>query len=388
MNELKTVPFYSPYGILTRKNNCIKIKLYEMRGAGHMRFIHTADIHLGAVPDKNKGWSETRKKEITDTFERLIYVVKEEAPDVLFIAGDLFHRQPLLRELKEINYLFSKISQTKVVLIAGNHDYIHRESYYRHFEWNENVIFLKSPDIESVYIPDINTEIYGASYYDRENTKAIYDNLTIKNGEHINVLVAHGGDEKHIPINANRLLISGFDYIALGHIHKPGCIGAPDSRAKYCGALEPLDVNDLEEHGYIRGEVTKTVFHTEFVPFAKRKYEILKIEINTDMTALEVLHSISEDIEKNGRDNLYRILITGIKDEIMQIPYEEIEQLGNVVRIEDKSVADYQYEKLIKENGDNLLSRYLKFFLEDHRILSEKEQKALDYGIRALLLGE
>lgn len=353
-----------------------------------MRFIHTADIHLGAVPDKSKTWSEARKREIADTFERLIYVVKEEEPDVLFIAGDLFHRQPLLRELKEINYLFSKILHTKVVIIAGNHDYIHRDSYYRNFEWTENVIFIKSPSIERIYIPEINTDIYGASYYDRENTEAIYDNIVIENEGHINILLAHGGDEKHIPINANRLLLNGFDYVALGHIHKPGCIGAPDSCAKYCGALEPLDVNDLGEHGFIRGEVTKTCLRTEFVPFAKRKYIELNIELNTEMTALEMRHKISEEILKSGRENLYRILITGIKDEIMQISHEDIESLGNIARFEDKSITDYQYDKLIKENGDNLLTRYLKYFLEDERPLNEVEQKALDYGIRALLLGE
>ena len=45
---------------------------------------------------------------------------EEEQTDVLLIAGDLFHRQPLLRDLKEVNYLFSTLSHTKVVLIAGD----------------------------------------------------------------------------------------------------------------------------------------------------------------------------------------------------------------------------------------------------------------------------
>lgn len=39
--------------------------------------------------------------------------------DCLFIAGDLFHRQPLLRDLKEVNYLFSTIPGVRVVIIAG-----------------------------------------------------------------------------------------------------------------------------------------------------------------------------------------------------------------------------------------------------------------------------
>ena len=353
-----------------------------------MRFIHIADVHLGAVPDKNKAWSEIRKKEIVDTFEKLIYLVREEEPDALFIAGDLFHRQPLLRELKEINYLFTRIPKTMVFIIAGNHDYMHRDSYYRNFEWNENVLFFDSQTIESIYLPEIDAEIYGASYYDRENTEAIYDNIQVKDESHINILLAHGGDERHIPINAHRLMLSGFDYVALGHIHKPGSIGAPDSRIKYSGALEPLDVNDLGEHGFIRGEITKTKFYTEFVPFASRKYIEIKVELNTEMTFTELRHRIEAEIERSGREHIYRILLTGCRDEIMQISAEDIEALGNIARLEDKSVPDYQYDKLIKENGDNLLSRYLKYFLEDGRELGDIEKKALDYGVRALLLGE
>ena len=43
------------------------------------------------------------------TFRRVIAGIRENPVDLLFIAGDLFHRQPLLRELKEVNNLFSTI---------------------------------------------------------------------------------------------------------------------------------------------------------------------------------------------------------------------------------------------------------------------------------------
>ena len=59
--------------------------------------------------------------------------------EMLLIAGDLFHRQPLRRELKELDYLFSKLTMTEVVIIAGNHDYLKRDSYYRTFQWPKNV---------------------------------------------------------------------------------------------------------------------------------------------------------------------------------------------------------------------------------------------------------
>ncbi len=45
----------------------------------------------------------------------------------MLIAGDLFHRQPLLRELKEMNSILEMLEHTEVVMIAGNHDYIKKE---------------------------------------------------------------------------------------------------------------------------------------------------------------------------------------------------------------------------------------------------------------------
>ena len=58
-----------------------------------------------------------------DTFAEVIDICEREQTDLLLIAGDLFHRQPLKKELKEVDYYFSRLSRTKVVLIAGNHDF-------------------------------------------------------------------------------------------------------------------------------------------------------------------------------------------------------------------------------------------------------------------------
>ena len=74
-----------------------------------MRFIHLADVHLGAQPDLGYPWSRKREEQIWESFRRVIAEAAEEKTDLLIIAGDLFHRQPLMRELKEVNYLFSTI---------------------------------------------------------------------------------------------------------------------------------------------------------------------------------------------------------------------------------------------------------------------------------------
>ena len=107
-----------------------------------MRFIHTADIHLGATPESKMDWAVHRGDEMWGTFERLIKKVKEDEIELLIIAGDLFHRQPLLRELKEVDYLFSTIPDTKVVLCAGNHDAIKKVRFIEILNGIRTFIFL------------------------------------------------------------------------------------------------------------------------------------------------------------------------------------------------------------------------------------------------------
>lgn len=68
--------------------------------------------------------------------------IRKNPVDLLFIAGDLFHRQPLLRELREVDDLFASIPDTRVFLMAGDHDYIKEDSFYRNFVWSRNVTFL------------------------------------------------------------------------------------------------------------------------------------------------------------------------------------------------------------------------------------------------------
>ena len=136
-----------------------------------MKFIHTADIHWGMNPDSDKPWSRERAQAIKDTFVRIIGEAKERDADCLFISGDLFHSQPLVRDLKEINYLFSTIPAIHVCIIAGNHDRIRKSSALLSFSWSPNVTFFMGEEMSSVFFEDINTEVFGFSYHSAEITE-------------------------------------------------------------------------------------------------------------------------------------------------------------------------------------------------------------------------
>lgn len=347
-----------------------------------MRFIHTGDIHLGATPESKKVWAAGRGDEIWSSFERLIKKIKTEPVDLLIIAGDMFHRQPLLRELKEVDYLFSTIPDTKIVLCAGNHDAIKKGSFYDGFKWSDNVIFLGEKNIEKVEIPELNVCVYGLSYYSTEITEAMYDHIIVDRPDMINILVAHGGDDKHIPINKKKLAMSGFDYVAMGHIHKPEI----DEKYKmaYCGSLEPIDVNDMGDRGYIYGEVDKKGLDLKLVPFAKRIYMDLDFTVTPTATNMEIRHRLSDILEEKGVDNMYRITFNGYRSPDFEINYEDIEAIGNVVSIEDVTVPDYDFDELYEDNKDNILGMFIGKFIDKEQLTS-LEKKTLYYGTKALL---
>ncbi len=359
-----------------------------------MKFIHIADVHLGSRPDAGSSYSEKRAGEIWNSFRYVIDVCEEEQTDLLLIAGDLFHRQPLLRELKEADSMFSGLSRTKVVLIAGNHDHIKKESYYHTFSWSPNVSMILSRELTEVGFPELETAVYGLSYDQKELPDRLYDQPAVnyRRNSHgprkewkYRILLAHGGDANHIPFSREKLLAQGYDYIALGHIHKPDHRETEWSEARmaYAGALEPIDKNDTGKHGFIRGTITESGSRIQFVPCASREYIHIDIRVTPDMTGFSVRGKIKEAIEARGIRHIYRVDVIGFRDPDRMFDLTNMDTYGNIVQISDQTKLSYDFEKLVRHNGDNLLGKYIRSF-EGFKADSI-EYQALCEGVRALI---
>lgn len=347
-----------------------------------MRFIHTGDIHLGAHPENKQEWAANRGDEIWGTFEKLIKKIKMNPVDLLIIAGDLFHRQPLLREIKEVDYLLSTIPDTKVVICAGNHDAMKKGSFYEGFQWSENVIFIEDKNITKVEIEGLDVCVYGLSYHETEIEENLYDHIIVDDINKLNILVAHGGDEKHIPVNKKKLAMSGFDYVAMGHIHKPDI--DEKNRMAYCGSLEPIDMNDMGERGYIYGEVSKYGLDLEFVPFAKRIYKEIDFTVTPNVTNMEIRHRLIELMNDEGEENMFKVTFDGYRDPDFELNVQDILRAGNIVSVTDNTVPDFDFEELREDNHDNILGMFIGRYLDKGQ-LSEQDQKTLYYGTKALI---
>lgn len=354
-----------------------------------MRFIHTGDIHLGAIPDYSKPWSKKREKAIWNSFKD---VVKEAGKtDFLLIAGDLFHRAPRLEELKEVNYMFEQISPVPVVIIAGNHDFYCEGKGYDVFSWASNVYFIKNEELSVLTLHPLPVSIYGFSYHRKEITAPLYNEQVIPPDSNFHILLAHGGDSSHIPINYKELSEKcGYDYVALGHIHIPKVMAR---NIAYCGSLEPLDHTELGEHGYIIGEISNEGhLKLKFQKHAKIEYKNIEIKLDIDSTLFQIRDQVEAVIEKEGYEHIYNLIFTGDKPLTLMLSLSQFEDLGQICTLTDKSEEVLDYKKLKKEHEHDLLGVYLEEFSD---ILETEElkdipknrirKKAMIYGVKALL---
>lgn len=363
-----------------------------------MKFIHMADVHLGITPDVGKPWGEMRKQDIWKSFCEVIACAKKEQAELLLIAGDLFHRQPLKRELKEVAGLFADIPETEVVLIAGNHDYLHPKSYYRGFEWPDNVHMLLSDQVEGIYLDKLHTTVWGASYWKEMDERRLYDGAADllwdnKSGERsemspqeqkmqgYHILLAHGGDEKHRPFRARSLAEAGFDYAALGHIHRaeqliPG-------KVVMAGALEPTDCNDFGPHGYWIGQMDEAGVTVQFLPIKKCEYVKQEFVVNKTMTWQQILQGVLALLQEREVYQITHLHLLGYRDGDLAIDKDALLGLERVVKVIDDTIPDYPFDKLKEQYQGGLLGEFIDAMQKHPDQALAKE--ALYYGVWAML---
>jgi len=349
-----------------------------------MKFIHTADIHWGMHPDNDKPWARDRAQAIKDTFTEIVRQARAREADCLFIAGDLFHRQPLLRDLKEVNYLFSTIPGTHVVIIAGNHDRVRPNSALRSFQWCPNVTWLMDETPATIKFDDLDLDVTGFSYHTQEITEPRLNDILPPAGPRIHILLAHGGDATHLPLDRQYLSSSGFAYTALGHIHKPEL--SPDRRWAYPGSPEPLDRTETGAHGMIVGEIspaTHQVTALEFIPMAQTQYIPLVVNVTPSTTNAELMARISDEIRRRGIGHIYRFRLRGMRDPDIVFELETLEHRLQVIEIIDESEPQYDFSRLFAEHPSDMIGFYIRALQRED--MTQVEKKALFYGIDALL---
>ena len=212
-----------------------------------MRFVHIADMHFDkpfTLLSNKKELGEVRRIEQRKAFKKMINYIKENKIPYLFIAGDLYEQEYIKQSTIEyINNLFGEIIETKIYIAPGNHDPYIKNSYYAQYKWKENVKILK-PGIQKIEEKEFDLYGYGFSEFYCNESKI--EEIKIENKNKINILLSHADingnkqvEKQYNPISSKKIEEIGFEYVALGHIHKNNI--EEKINIKYPGSMISID---------------------------------------------------------------------------------------------------------------------------------------------------
>lgn len=329
-----------------------------------------------------------RRNELWATFQRIVEYSSDRGADFLFISGDLFEGSYFtLGDIKRVRDILATACNLHILIVAGNHDALNSKSLYKRIEWSNNVTIFDSIGLEYKDFPDLNTRVYGYSW-DKPELKENFlfnEPLSIDNDMN-NILILHGDvskDSNYLPLAIEQLKVLNLDYIALGHIHKPQIFS---EKIAYSGCPEPLDFGETGERGIVEGTVINGKTDIKFVPFSKRTFYEVTIELNENMGHLDIVNKIKEVDEGNPNMDFYRIRLKGYiqKDIDLSNINNELEDAFYHLEIIDETIPDYELDELEEGNKDNIVGLFIKTMR--HKNLDDEIVKdALYLGLDALL---
>lgn len=360
-----------------------------------MRFVHIADMHFDSpfvnLSDKD-GLGDLRRLEQRKALKKVIEYIKENDIKYLFISGDLYEQKYIKKSTIEyINNLFKEISETKIFISPGNHDPYVKNSYYNKFNWNENVKIFNS-NIEKVELEDAN--IYGFGFDDFYCKKSGIEDIEIEDKNKLNILVIHGSldggtieNSEYNPLSRKMLKEKGFDYVALGHIHKLDYNTEENQIAVYPGSTVSLGFDELGAHGMIVGELERDKLRLEFIPLDEVEFKLYDVDV-TEMNSKEELIEKINELEF-AKNNLIEIILIGKRNfEIDKYELYKLISNDKVIKIKNKTKINYNLEKLANETTLKGLfaKEMLKKLNEDNLSEEDKEiiEKAIEIGLDAL----
>lgn len=238
-----------------------------------MKFIHTADWHLGKLV--HGIYMTEEQKEVLKQF---VDIVEEEQPDAVIIAGDLYDRSiPPIDAVNLLNDILFKINvelKTPIISIAGNHDSAERLTFGSSW-YKQSQLYISGSLADSLDPIRLNgVNFYLVPYTEPGAVRELFGDDSIHthhdamkrligkieenlNSYEPNVLIGHafvlGGttceSERILSVGGSGCvgaeLFSSFAYSALGHLHSPDAL--QHEKVKYSGSLLKYSFSEAKQ---------------------------------------------------------------------------------------------------------------------------------------------
>jgi len=218
------------------------------------RFLHTADIHLDSplrsLALRDPEIAETVGNATRQAFVRTVDLCLEEKVDALMIAGDLYDGD--LRSMKTAIFFGAQMRRLdeagiRVFIVRGNHDAESRITKQLSLPPNVHVF---SGRAEAIEIEGKGVVVHGVSFADPQAPESLLPKFKAPLPGQVNIGLLHTslsgaeGHDTYAPCSLTDLFDHGFDYWALGHIHKRQVASAGSRRAVMPGIPQGRHVGE------------------------------------------------------------------------------------------------------------------------------------------------
>ena len=355
-----------------------------------IRFVHAGDLHLDAPFSlRTPGEAERRRTELRGDLSSLMLYIRQQKVDLCLLSGDLFDGNAVTHEtLSLLERELASCPDCRFFIAPGNHDPLTAGSPYRTMKLPANVHLFGS-EKACVRLDDLGVDVYGFGFDGRNGGCNPVLGYPKKDDSRINVLCCHGdleggSDSPYCPFTKEDLAASGFDYVALGHIHKGTDLQkAGEVFWAYPGCIRGRGFDETGYKGFLFGAMEKGNVAAKFIPISNHRYETVTVDV-TGLTRLETLEKLRKTALPFGRETVLRMILTGEVEEGLLLSGAEISHSAEYpasVELKDRTVPAPRFTELEKSNT-------LKGVF--YRLMAEKVEKgevpsdALKYGLLAL----
>lgn len=358
-----------------------------------MKIMHLSDLHIGKKVNEY-----SMLQDQIYILKEILHIIDDEKVETVIIAGDVYDRSLPPNEALELfdEFLYQLSSRNvNVFVISGNHDSPERISYGGRM-MTENKIFL-SPVYDGNVKPITLNDDYGEvnfyllpfvrpadirRYFPDENienytdaVKVAIDNMNVDFNER-NILVTHQfvtgaelSESEDIIVggtdNVSGEVFDGFDYVALGHIHREQTVGKDNIR--YCGTplkysfseakhIKSVTILDFNDKGNIEySKIPLTPFRD--MREIRGTYYELTLKSNYESTNTEDYLHITLTDEEDIPDAIGKL--RSIYPNIMKLDYDNLRTRGSgtvdaIENIESKSPFELFADLFKQQNNQDM----------------------------------
>jgi DNA repair protein SbcD/Mre11 len=292
------------------------------------KFLHAADLHIDSPMLGLERYPEAphaRLRSATrQAFENLVRLALDEQASFVVLAGDLFDES--WRDYHTGVFFCGQLARLeragiRVFLIHGNHDAA--GDMARRLRWPSNTIALDHASPQTVRLDALGVALHGQSFHKREVTSNLAADYPAAVPGFFNLGLLHtsltgrDGHAAYAPCSLQDLLAKGYDYWALGHVHRREVVAQAPAHVVFPGNLQGRNVRETGPRGCSvvtvqSGKVTE-VRHE---PLDVVRWAIVELDVSALATAEEVIEHLADEVaaevgRADGRLLAVRVRATG-----------------------------------------------------------------------------